>query len=995
MIFLKKILKWFGIFIAASFAVLVIVRAFHFYNLDKTNEQVVKIHATKLKLSDVMPNNLPPDPGAEADKTVQGIDANYNGIRDDVELAIFKEYPNSAKTRAVLLQYALALQMEFIQPIVNKETVTAVAEETSRGYSCIGDVTSRSDMKKFIEIIDRYINFIEKSQLNTEQRKKSDETINGVFTDEVGAKNNSEDLSLKLGHNYNNEPLTVDYLLNPSHIAGLGDLFDVAYQKILENVSVSDYDLTEMWNDASQKVKTKKLLLVAHSQGNFYANNLFKAITGINKVPPQSAGVYGVASPASYIVGFGSKYITSSTDQVINKIRSGGILDVLPTNVDIKLPVGDNSNGHSFSDVYLKYEGARIVSEINSSLDRLSSTSIQDENKPCIAPPNLSILHKAEGVVLAVADPVASVTKNVVVAAAVGIYNGALAIGNGVLKGVGAVTSFVSSVAKSFNKAISNIAGKNVAANVILADDQPVEVSNNISIPPADVSPPKAESDEPKKENIKLVIQLPAPISENVPIADPVTPVIKETLPPPPIQNTVPVVSNSTIPPTPTPENLYPNLLPSGGSSAASFPTPVVSTPTPTPDTTPPVISITGANPVNIEGGTTYSDAGATALDDISGVVAVSSSGVVNSAGIGTYTITYTAADSSGNTSTATRTVNVSDLTPPVITLAGNNILNILVGTPYHDLGATAIDSIDGVRTVVVDGNVDTGNAGSYEIGYTATDLSGNSARIIRTINVHALNTNFTATTSSVLNTIVVDTTWTRANSPYIISGEFQINPSRTLTIEPGVVVKFENTDSYILVNNGNLIARGTTADKIYFTSIKDDTVGGDTNSDVSATLANPGDWRGIYIAGNDPNYSSSFSNVVIRYAGSSFYPAIYVQDQVTSINDSLITDNNAIGLYQIRRASVPSTMTISGTEISNNPYGIYLNSLILNISNSIIKNNSIYGAYAAQFSALDGKNNYWGDSSGPFNATSNPGGLGNGVTDNVSISPWLTAAPF
>ena len=77
---------------------------FHFYNLDKTNEQVVKIHNTKLMMDDVIGKNLPPDPGAEADKTVQGIDANKNGIRDDVELAIFKAYPDSAKTRAVMLQ---------------------------------------------------------------------------------------------------------------------------------------------------------------------------------------------------------------------------------------------------------------------------------------------------------------------------------------------------------------------------------------------------------------------------------------------------------------------------------------------------------------------------------------------------------------------------------------------------------------------------------------------------------------------------------------------------------------------------------------------------------------------------------------------------------------------------------------------------------------------------------------------------------------------------
>src|SRR3989339_1367698 len=166
-----KVLKWAFLVLVGLFIILVIVRVVHFFNLDKTNAQVAKIHATKLALGDVMGENLPPDPGADADKTIEGIDANQNGIRDDVELAVFKEYPNSAKTRAVLLQYALALQMEVIQPIVNTKTVTEVVREEDRAYQCIGEIFSRNDMKKFIEDGDRLISFIEKRQLNTEERK--------------------------------------------------------------------------------------------------------------------------------------------------------------------------------------------------------------------------------------------------------------------------------------------------------------------------------------------------------------------------------------------------------------------------------------------------------------------------------------------------------------------------------------------------------------------------------------------------------------------------------------------------------------------------------------------------------------------------------------------------------------------------------------------------------------------------------------------------------
>lgn len=169
----KKVLLWTIAVLVIVYASLVVIRMFHFYNLKKTNEQVAKIHATKLTLDDVMGKNLPRDPGEEADKTIEGVDANSNGIRDDVELAIFKEYPNSAKTRAVLLQYALALQMEMKQPIVNEGTVVAVVQEEGSAFVCVGEILSRDDLDKYGQEGDKLRSFVENRQLNTEERKKN------------------------------------------------------------------------------------------------------------------------------------------------------------------------------------------------------------------------------------------------------------------------------------------------------------------------------------------------------------------------------------------------------------------------------------------------------------------------------------------------------------------------------------------------------------------------------------------------------------------------------------------------------------------------------------------------------------------------------------------------------------------------------------------------------------------------------------------------------
>ena len=68
-------------------------------------------------------------------------------------------------------------------------------------------------------------------------------------------------------------------------------------------------------------------------------------------------------------------------------------------------------------------------------------------------------------------------------------------------------------------------------------------------------------------------------------------------------------------------------------------------------DTTAPVITILGDNPLTIEVGSTFTDAGATATDNYDGDLTSSIvvSGSVDSNTIGTYTLTYDVSDTSGN----------------------------------------------------------------------------------------------------------------------------------------------------------------------------------------------------------------------------------------------------------------------------------------------------------------------------------------------------------
>lgn len=78
---------------------------------------------------------------------------------------------------------------------------------------------------------------------------------------------------------------------------------------------------------------------------------------------------------------------------------------------------------------------------------------------------------------------------------------------------------------------------------------------------------------------------------------------------------------------------------------------------------------------------------------------------------------------------------------------------------------------------------------------------------------------------------ISTDTTWTLANSPYIVTDTLTIEAGVTLTVEAGVEVRVED-DTFIDVD-GRLLAIGTSTQPITFTSI--------TNS-------GPGDWIGVHV---------------------------------------------------------------------------------------------------------------------------------------------------
>jgi parallel beta-helix repeat protein len=287
------------------------------------------------------------------------------------------------------------------------------------------------------------------------------------------------------------------------------------------------------------------------------------------------------------------------------------------------------------------------------------------------------------------------------------------------------------------------------------------------------------------------------------------------------------------------------------------------------------------------------------------------------------------------------------------------------------------------------------------------------------------------------------DTVWTLTDSPFIVINDIVVKPGYTLTIEPGVEVRFGG--NFSLVVEGTLNAIGTAEDNIKFISNK--------------FLPQLGDWGTIRFINKLQTSTMEYSiakyathgitiengNVQIRNCDTSnnHLSGFYITgDNIGSIEDNAI-QLNGDGIFL---SGSTSGMTIQNNRISANienginlrsAAGTNINNIVIfnntlssnskginifgNVSTSVTRNsisfndvgiyfenvtnslspqfNDIYGnangMNLTESQPVNAEYNYWGDETGAYHSSLNPQGKGNQVQsngDDIDFIPYLSA---
>jgi parallel beta-helix repeat protein len=135
-------------------------------------------------------------------------------------------------------------------------------------------------------------------------------------------------------------------------------------------------------------------------------------------------------------------------------------------------------------------------------------------------------------------------------------------------------------------------------------------------------------------------------------------------------------------------------------------------------------------------------------------------------------------------------------------------------------------------------------------------------------------------TQASVGGNITTNTTWTKADSPYMLTGNVTVDSGATLTIEPGVTIQIPSDCT--LQINGTLVARGTSSEKISFIGGDVSLSGSRSGSVIENSILNPTN----LIIGSSATIND---NTIIGRGSANSFEAVLINEGAPSISNNLI----------------------------------------------------------------------------------------------------------
>lgn len=183
---------------------------------------------------------------------------------------------------------------------------------------------------------------------------------------------------------------------------------------------------------------------------------------------------------------------------------------------------------------------------------------------------------------------------------------------------------------------------------------------------------------------------------------------------------------------------------------------------------------------------------------------------------------------------------------------------------------SSAISATNGTASIKTDGTAGS-KTGNIVVTFTAGNQVGAGSAVLTVNDKEDKSSTATAvvsvleeqTTFNVDGNITANTIW-KTGKIYILKSRIAVVSGVTLTIEPGVIIKGEagtgaNATALIIARGAQIMAEGTAAQPIIFTSVADEIEPGQIASpNLDPTLN--GLWGGLLILGNAPISASAAS---------------------------------------------------------------------------------------------------------------------------------------